>query len=237
MIVLRCTRSRVARARVPGRASPGLRRPVRMSLASASASCTNIGEPRRGSSAAVSSSQFSIERDRTGPVEFEEGDLQGDPLADIHSRTFFVKETLMRMFTPLFMAVLLGCGTNGPQAPQATSEAVRHEESAPHNPMLFPKQARPYGQSIERWSELLWSYIYSIPVDQNPFFDTTGANCAVHQNGPVWFLPATPGSSLGTNVSRSCTIPHDRAIMMQLSSALNDFPCPDPNFHPAPGQS
>ena len=158
-------------------------------------------------------------------------------MADIHSRTFFVKETLMRMFTPLFMAVLLGCGTNGPQAPRATSEDVRHEESAPHNPVLFPKQSRPYGQSIERWSELLWSYIYSIPVDQNPFFDTTGANCAVEQNGPVWFLPATPGSSLGTNVSRSCTIPHDRAIMMQLSSALNDFPCPDPNFHPAPGQS
>ena len=25
--------------------------------------------------------------------------------------------------------------------------------------------------------------------------------------------------------------------MMQLSSALNDYPCPDPNFHPAPGQS
>src|SRR5262249_22670987 len=61
MIVLRCTRSRVARARVPGRGSPGLRRPVRMSLASASESCTNIGESRRGASAAVSNSQLSIE--------------------------------------------------------------------------------------------------------------------------------------------------------------------------------
>src|SRR5262249_55590897 len=48
-------------ARVPGRGSPGLRRPVRMSLANASESCTNIGESRRGSSAAVSSSQLSIE--------------------------------------------------------------------------------------------------------------------------------------------------------------------------------
>src|SRR5215472_5485201 len=89
MIVLRCTLSRAASARVPGKGSPGFSLPLRMSLASASASCTNIGEPRRGSSAVVSSSQFSIERDRTGPVEFEEGDLQGDPVADIHSRTFF----------------------------------------------------------------------------------------------------------------------------------------------------
>jgi len=144
----------------------------------------------------------------------------------------------MRIFTPLFVTLLLGCGSNEPQAPQTASDALRRrgDDSNP-NPMLFAKDARPYGRSIARWSELLWSYIYSIPVDHNPFFDTTGENCAVAQDGPVWFLPAVPGSSLGTSISRSCTIPLERAVMMQLSSALNDFPCPDPNFHPAPGQS
>jgi hypothetical protein len=144
----------------------------------------------------------------------------------------------MRIFTPLFITMLLGCGTNGPVAPHMASEELRHQgDDSNPNPMLFPKDARPYGRSIERWSELLWSYIYSIPVDHNPFFDTTGENCAVDQDGPVWFLPAVPGSHLGTNISRSCTIPQDRAIMLQMSSALNDYPCPDPNFHPAPGQS
>ena len=142
----------------------------------------------------------------------------------------------MRIYTVLFIT-LLGCGTNGPQSPQMASEELRKEGASNPNPMLFPKDVRPYGRSIERWSELLWTYIYSIPVDHNPFFDTTGENCAVNQDGPVWFLPAVPGSALGTNISRSCTIPGDRAIMMQLSSALNDYPCPDPNFHPAPGQS
>ncbi len=144
----------------------------------------------------------------------------------------------MRIFTLLVITLLLGCGTNGPQGPQTASEELRRGSDEPNpNPMLYTKDARPFGRSIERWSELLWSYIYSTPLDRNPFFDTTGENCGVDQDGPVWFLPAVPGSSLGTNISRSCTIPRERAIMLQMSSALNDYPCPDPNFHPAPGQS
>jgi len=146
----------------------------------------------------------------------------------------------MRFFTPLFVALLVGCGGSGPAATQTSSENLRHraaEEASGPNPMLFPKTAHPYGKPMYRWAELTWSYIYSIAPDQNPFFDTTGEFCAVNQDGPVWFLPAVPGSSLGNNVSRSCTIPHDKAIMLQMSSAVNDYPCPDPSFQPAPGQS
>jgi hypothetical protein len=144
----------------------------------------------------------------------------------------------MRVLPVCLVAVSVGCGGGGP-APvgrTAASAEVRRASDNP-NPMLFPKDAVPYGRSIERWSELLWSYIYAQPVDHNPFFDTTGADCAVGQEGPVWFLPAVPGSSLGTEITRSCTIPQQRAVMLQLSSALNDYPCPDPTFQPAPGQS
>ena len=149
----------------------------------------------------------------------------------------------MRIFTPLFVAILVGCGGSGPADPDASavgssSEDLRHKgDHSNPNPMLFQKDARPYGRTMSRWAELMWSYIYGAPFDQNPFFDTTGEHCGVDQQGPVWFLPAVPGSSLGTNISRSCTIPHGRAIMLQMSSAVNDYPCPDPNFHPAPGQS
>ena len=144
----------------------------------------------------------------------------------------------MRIFTPLFVAVLVGCGANGSQPTDSSSADLRHkgDESNP-NPMLFPKDSRPYGRSMSRWAELTWSYIYGINIDRNPFFDTTGEFCGEDQHGPVWFLPAVPGSHLGTEISRSCTIPHERAIMLQMSSALNDYPCPDPAFHPAPGQS
>jgi hypothetical protein len=119
---------------------------------------------------------------------------------------------------------------------EATSTALRSDCDDP-NPALFAKDARPYGKSIERWSELLWSYIYAQPIDQSPFLDTTGADCAVGQKGPVWFLPAVPGATLGTSVTRTCTIPRHRAILLQLASAMNDYPCPDPAFKPAAGQS
>jgi len=150
----------------------------------------------------------------------------------------------MRIFTPLFVAVLAGCGASSPSDQDASAQATASEElrnrgheSNNPNPMLFPKDARPYGRPMSRWAELTWSYIYGIAPDQNPFFDTTGEHCAVDQHGPVWFLPAVPGSSLGNNVTRACTIPRGRAIMLQMSSAINDYPCPDPSFHPAPGQS
>jgi hypothetical protein len=146
----------------------------------------------------------------------------------------------MRIVTPLLVAVLVGCGAGSPASTQTSSSELRHEEDAARtgpNPMLYPKTAHPHGKPMYRWAELMWSYIYSIAPDQNPFFDTSGEFCAVDQDGPVWFLPAVPGSSLGNDVSRSCTIPQGKAIMLQMSSALNDYPCPDPTFHPAPGQT
>ncbi|MEO8701264.1 MAG: hypothetical protein ABI867_14535 [Kofleriaceae bacterium] len=113
-----------------------------------------------------------------------------------------------------------------------TTEALQNP-----NPMLYPANAHPFGLSQITWSEFVWSYIYSQPIDHNPFLDTTGADCGRGQFGPVWFLPAVPGATLGDTVTRSCTIPRHRAIILQLASAMNDFPCPDPAFKPAPGQS
>jgi len=144
----------------------------------------------------------------------------------------------MRTFSPLFVAVLVGCGASSPPATDRSSADIRNRnDSTNPNPMLFPKDASPYGRTMSQWAEAMWSYIYSVPIDQNPFFEPTGKFCAVDQSGPVWLLPAVPGSHLGTEISRTCTIPKERAIMLQMSSALNDYPCPDPNFHPAPGQS
>jgi len=73
----------------------------------------------------------------------------------------------MRIFTPLFVAVLAGCGASSPSDQDASaqgtaSEELRnrgHESNNP-NPMLFPKDARPYGRPMSRWAELTWSYIY-----------------------------------------------------------------------------
>jgi len=132
-----------------------------------------------------------------------------------------------------------GCGAGGPVPTETETTAAELSPAHHHdaNPMLFAKDARVAGRSFERWSELLWSWIYAQPFDENPLLDPTGADCAVGQEGPVWFLAAVPGSALGTSVTRSCEIPRNTAVLVQLSSLLNDYPCPDPSFHPAPGQS
>jgi hypothetical protein len=38
-------------------------------------------------------------------------------------------------------------------------------------------------------------------------------------------------------VTRSCTVPAGKAIFFPVVNVINDFPCPDPSFQPAPGQS
>jgi hypothetical protein len=141
----------------------------------------------------------------------------------------------MREIPICFVAItgLFGCAVDDRTAPE--SETVLEHDLV--NPMLFSTDARPFGRSLERWSELLWSWIYAQPFDRNPLLDPTGEDCAGGEHGPMWFLASVPGSSLGTNVSRSCTIPEHKAILLQLSSLVNDYPCPDPTFHPAPGQS
>jgi len=144
----------------------------------------------------------------------------------------------MRPVPILLLLTCVGCAAEGPVPEEtATVSDELHGDHGNPNPMLFGKNDHPYGRSLERWSELLWSYIYAQPLDHNPFLDPTGADCAIGQEGPVWFLPSVPGGSLGTDVERSCTIPRHRAVMLQLASTLNDYPCPDPTFHPAPGQS
>jgi len=96
-------------------------------------------------------------------------------------------------------------------------------------PIPIPPQHQNYGQLGASW----WRWAMAIPASQNPILDQTGANCANGQNGGVWFLAGTTGGS----VTRSCTIPSRKAIFFPMVNANNDYPCPDPNFQPAPGQS
>jgi hypothetical protein len=100
------------------------------------------------------------------------------------------------------------------------------------NPGVFPPNSRPYGLTYGQWSARYLQWELSIPYSSNPNFVDT-ASFDVGQSGPVWFLAADNfrGST------RSCTIPAGKAILTPLYGYLNDYPCPDPNFQPAPGQS
>jgi hypothetical protein len=116
-------------------------------------------------------------------------------------------------------------------APDSDSEEVRG-----HNPnaSLFPVQSHPFGFAMDTWAENWWRWELSIPSAENPLFNTD-FDCSTAQAGPVFFIPPVAVGS--KNLVRNCTVEHGKALAFSLSTVLNDYPCPDPTFQPAPGQS
>ncbi len=62
------------------------------------------------------------------------------------------------------------------------NEGNRHESSA--------SQWR--SKSSADWAAAHLRWMFSIPLGANPLTDTTGVNCAINQEGPVWFLSYLP---------------------------------------------
>jgi hypothetical protein len=130
----------------------------------------------------------------------------------------------------IVLAVLCGC------LPQAATGGTP-EYSVNANPVLFPKQSHPYGADMTTWGERAAMWILSQPFANNPLFDQTGADCALGQQGSVWFIPPIAGPAVFSG-SRDCTIPADKAILLDIGHNLNDYPCPPEfGFEPAPDES
>ena len=130
---------------------------------------------------------------------------------------------------------LLLLGGRGVKAEPARADA-ESEEIRGHNPnpALFPPESHPFGFGMDTWAENWWRWELSIPSAENPLFLTT-FDCSTNQAGPVFFVPPVAVGS--KNLVRSCTVEHGKAMAFSLSTVLNDYPCPDPTFQPAPGQS
>jgi hypothetical protein len=153
-----------------------------------------------------------------------------------------MEEVIMRIFhiLPIPALSLLACACAGsdpssgadPQAGES-SAALGAEARSP----VFSPAARPFGRDMATWSERQWRWLMAIPAGENPQLDPTGAHCGVNQEGPVWFLTNVNGDPGERTVTRACTLPEGKAVFMPMSDTLNDYPCPDPNFRPAPGQS
>jgi hypothetical protein len=121
----------------------------------------------------------------------------------------------------------------------AGGRAMAHEDGDCHaqhapNPQLYPLDARPFGVGIERWAEDWWRWAYSMPATKNPNLDFS-LDGNQNQFAPVYFLPGyfTSPPADGYTV----TVPREMPIAFDMVSILNDYPCPDPTFQPAPGQS
>ena len=143
---------------------------------------------------------------------------------------------LVRIGAMLVLAAPIACDHTPATAP---TSAARRGNVAPLDDQMDPRSfafapdAQPYGHTMIHWSQHWWQWAYSVPANKNPLVDGNGQDCVNGQQGTVWYLPVLVQGS-GT---RSCTIPRQRALVINLSGVLNDYPCPDPTFKPAPGQT
>jgi hypothetical protein len=83
---------------------------------------------------------------------------------------------------------------------------------------VFLPDSKPYGLTYGEWTAKWWQWAFSMPEAINPTIDDTGRNCANNQTGPVWFLAGTSGGA----VSRECTIPSDKGILIPIINVVCD---------------
>ena len=86
------------------------------------------------------------------------------------------------------------------------------EDSGNSSPGVFPPDSKLYGLTYGEWTAKWWQWVYLMPEADNPMVDDTGKNCAKNQTGPVWYLAGTGGGA----VTRECTIPSDKAILIPI---------------------
>jgi hypothetical protein len=118
---------------------------------------------------------------------------------------------------------------------KASLDQLRNaDSSALHLPrfLIIPGNLSVFGHDTTGWTEEYWRWILSIPASQNPEL-VDDADCAIGQTAPVFYLPGEQHDVY----TRSCTVRFGKPVLWPIWSTLNDYPCPNPNFHPAPGQS
>ena len=84
--------------------------------------------------------------------------------------------------------------------------------------------------SVKSYADLgaeWWQWAVQAPLVDSPLLDPDGTKCRVGQEGPVWFLAGTLGSSVPT--TRQCEVPGNKAIFFPVINAayfafLNDPP-------------
>lgn len=120
-------------------------------------------------------------------------------------------QRLHRAIRILVLVSVLGILAVGLQLTSATLPAAADE-----NPGVLPPNSNPGGMSYSEWAAEWWSWVFSVPVDDNPLLDTTGEDCAEGQSGSVWFLAGTTG---GDPVERECEVPTGKMLFFPIENA------------------
>jgi hypothetical protein len=93
------------------------------------------------------------------------------------------------------------------------------------NPNIYSADSSPYGIPYGEWMAKWWQWNLGIPAGEHPSESLRESDqlnpsqCAVNQEGPVWFLPDAGGEK-GKTIS--CNIPADKSIILPLSNGESD---------------
>ena len=85
--------------------------------------------------------------------------------------------------------------------------------------IFFRPNSRPYGLSYGEWTAKWWQWAYSIPRNEHPAYDPTGANGGKNQTEPVWFLAGT----FGKNVVRKCSFSNRNSVLFPILNTECSF--------------
>lgn len=89
------------------------------------------------------------------------------------------------------------------------------------NTDLLSKDSVPYGIGYGDWLAKWWQWYIGIPKKDHPNYNFTPDKCALHQEGPVWFLPNIPESK--STVVHNCNVPVGKAIAFVIETGECDL--------------
>jgi hypothetical protein len=102
------------------------------------------------------------------------------------------------------------------------------------NPRIIPNQGPMYADLSAKW----WQWAFSFDAANVPFLNMGGSvDVSAGQSGHVWFLAGESFAAGGAPVTRSATVPTGISLFVPIANLVNDYPCPDPNFAPGPGET
>lgn len=95
--------------------------------------------------------------------------------------------------------------------------------AAGDRPVLGP-QEKVAGRSQSDYAIAWWRWVMRLPDGVRAYQDPSGAQCALNQGGPVWFLAGTEGTG---PVQRECTVPANTHVFLPVIAML---------VHASPGE-
>lgn len=131
--------------------------------------------------------------------------------------------TALALIATLTTTFAIGACADAPEEeePILVGESAQELSRAPLRDYPLIRQDTAVGAWIYQQLAKGWlRWMEAIPAATNPVLDETGANCAVGQGGPVWYLAGT----FGGPVDRSCDVPFGRLLYFPLVNAFSTIP-------------